>query len=166
MKSIDRSHFTEIGYVQKTHGHKGELRLETSVKLKDWAFLEIQGKPVPFKIDSIHPLPNQLVICKLSGVDSTTQAEELVGYTLLAAKHKSVKRVNKASDIVGYTIMDDKLGEIGLVEELLEMPFQLLIRTHTQGKETLIPVVDEFILKVNHRTKTLVLQLPDGLLTV
>jgi 16S rRNA processing protein RimM len=166
MKSIDRSHFTEIGYVLKTHGNKGELKLETSVKLKDWAFLEIQGKPVPFKVEAIHPLHNNQVICKLSGIESTTQAEELVGYTLLSAKHKPSRGVNKASDIAGYMLFDDKLGEIGLVEELIEMPYQLLIRTHSGGKEVLIPVVDEFITGMNHRTKTLHLSLPDGLLSV
>ncbi|MFN5544734.1 MAG: hypothetical protein ACK49O_05890, partial [Bacteroidota bacterium] len=53
MKSINRTDFIEIGTVQKVHGTKGEIKLALSkqVLLKKWAFLEFQGKPVPFYIE-------------------------------------------------------------------------------------------------------------------
>jgi 16S rRNA processing protein RimM len=165
MKSVDRRDFAEVGYIIKTHGNKGELKIESSEKIKQWAFLEIQGKPVPFKVHSIQPTHDDVYIIKLVDVDSADKAEALVGYYLLAPKRKLKKSSVPSDELIGYLISDKQYGEIGQVEQLLEMPMQLLIQTTYKNEELLIPAVDEFILDIDDDLKTIFTHLPEGLIS-
>lgn len=167
MKSIARKDFIAVGSIDKTHGTKGELRITlTSDKpINEWAFLEIQGKPVPFKVESFSPTFEDGAIIKLRGIDKMEQAEPFVGYIILLPKGKRRKgEVYTEDDFTGFSLVDEKLGEIGVVESIEEFPNQLLIKTTYNGNEVLIPAVEAFIAEINEETRTILLNLPDGLI--
>ena len=71
MKSIQKKDFIAAGTVAKTHGTQGELKLVTQIKIKlmKWAFLEIQGKPVPFYIERAQNTTLEEWLIKLKGID-------------------------------------------------------------------------------------------------
>lgn len=169
MKSIARKDFIVAGTVDKTHGTKGELRitLSTDKPFKEWAFLEIQGKPVPFYIQSIQNTFDDGALLRLRDVDTVEKASAYVGYILLAPKGKRKKsEVYAEDDFTGFKLIDENLGEIGIVETIEEYPNQLLIKTQYKGEEVLIPAVEAFILEVNEAKQTIYLQLPEGLLEI
>lgn len=164
MKSIQRKDFIAAGTVEKTHGTKGELRLglEQATNLKEWVFLEIQGKPVPFFIQSIS---GDQSIVKLEGIDTPVQAARFTGMQLLVPARRG-KRKTRANDldVTGFMLVDATLGELGRVEEVEELPQQLLLRTTYEGRELLIPAVEEFIIGINEEEQRIDLELPEGLI--
>lgn len=169
IQSIARKDFTQAGSVDKTHGTKGELRvsLTTDKSFKEWAFLEIQGKPVPFYIESLQPTFDEGAILKLRDIDSVEKASDFVGRTILIPIGKRKKSdLYAEDDFTGFALVDAKLGAIGVVEEIEEYPNQLLIRSNYNGQEVLIPAVEAFITEVNEAQQTIYLNLPEGLLDI
>lgn len=169
IKSIARKDFISIGTVDKTHGTKGELRITfTSNKpIKEWAFLEIQGKPVPFYVQSLHATFDDEALLKLKDVDSVDKASEYVGMTVLQHRGKRSKSdLHVEDDFTGFALFDKVLGPIGIVEGIEEYPNQLLIKTRYLGTEVLIPAVEAFITEIDEAKRTIYLQLPEGLLNI
>jgi 16S rRNA processing protein RimM len=167
IKSIARKDFTAIGTIDKTHGTKGELRITFSSdrKLTEWAFLEIQGKPVPFYIQSIQPTFEDGALLRLKDIDTVELASPFVGRTLLMPIGKRKKNeLFKEDDFTGYELVDATLGLIGVVEAIEEFPNQLLIRTTYNGSEAYIPAVEAFIKDIDAETRIIQLELPEGLL--
>ncbi|MCU0441266.1 MAG: ribosome maturation factor RimM [Bacteroidia bacterium] len=167
MKSIARKDFIAVGTIDKTHGTKGELRitLSSNKQFKEWAFLEIQGKPVPFKIVSFSPTFDDGALLKLNTIDTIEQASSFVGYTLLLPKGKRQKgEVYSEDDFTGFKLVDETLGNIGEVESIEEFPNQLLIKTTYKGNEVLIPAVEAFIEEIDEAERVIYLNLPEGLI--
>jgi 16S rRNA processing protein RimM len=169
MKSIARKDFTAAGTVDKTHGTKGDLVITfTSDKpIKEWAFLEIQGKPVPFYVEHVKPTFDEGAIIKLKDVNTVEQAQTYIGKTILMPIGKRKKAdVYAEDDFTGFILIDEKLGNIGIVEAIEEFPNQLLIRTTYKEQEVLIPAVEAFIQEINEAKRTIYLNLPEGLLDI
>jgi 16S rRNA processing protein RimM len=169
MKSIARKDFTAAGVIDKTHGTKGDMRitLDSDTPIKEWAFLEIQGKPVPFYVEAIQHTFGDEAILKLQNVSSVEQASRYIGLTvLLPIGKRNKKKVYVEDDFTGYQLWDEKLGNIGVVEALEEFPNQLMISTTYNGAEVYIPAVEAFIEEVNEVTRTIHLNLPEGLLDI
>lgn len=166
MKSIQRKDFVIAGVVEKAHGTKGELKfqLEQKIKLKEWVFLEIQEKPVPFFIESISENLYQPII-KLGDIDTVNEAENYTGLNVLVPMKQTKSRTRAVDlDIIGFELIDSKLGYIGKVDSIEEMPHQLMIKTIVNENEVLIPAVEEFITDIDEQTKTVHLKLPEGII--
>jgi len=169
MKSIARKDFIYAGTIDKTHGTKGELNvtLTSNKSFKKWAFLEIQGKPVPFYIESILSTFDDRAIIKLQDIQTIETASSFVGNNLLIPIGKRSKSDFYAEDdFTGFALVDENIGHIGLVAAIEEFPNQILIKTHYEGREVLIPAVPAFIKQINESEKTIYLILPEGLLNI
>ncbi len=166
MKSINRKDFIIAGVVEKIHGTKGGLRLsfEQKIKLKEWVFIEINNKPVPFFMESISGNDYDIIV-QLQDINNPKDAERFVGKAVLVPATKSNRKTKKVDmNILNFLLIDETLGELGTVEDVEELPKQLLIHTTYKGKELLIPAVEEFILEINEKKKTIYLSLPEGLI--
>jgi len=67
-------------------------------------------------------------------------------------------------ELVGYTAVEEIEGEIGVIENIIENPGQLILSVKNGEREILIPLVEEFIADISKKKKELVLNLPEGLL--
>ncbi len=169
MKSIQRKDFLEVGSVVKVHGTKGELKfaLSRTIKLKEWAFLEFRGKPVPFYVQSTKAEFDDEIVLRLQGIDSIEMASPLIGKTLLLPKKNVGKEEEDDSlHVEDYLIIDAQYGELGRVLEMVEYPYQTLAKIIWQSREVLVPMVDEIVLEINDKKKTVLVQLPEGLLEI
>jgi len=98
-------------------------------------------------------------------VNTPDAASKLVGnLILMLGKPTKAKKKDLNQSIIGYMILDETLGEIGPVEELMELPQQLLLQTHYNGKEVLIPAVEAIIVDIDDNKKVVKVNLPEGLL--
>ncbi|TAE89878.1 MAG: hypothetical protein EAY81_01625 [Bacteroidetes bacterium] len=169
MKSIQKKDFIAAGMVAKAHGTQGEIKLITQIKIKlsKWAFLEIQGKPVPFCIERAgNTLPDEWLV-KLQGIDSIEQAQHFVGRTLLIPKPKSRPKVmDEALHLNGFKLFDINFGEIGVVTGTEQLPQQTMLIALYQGKEVMIPLVEAFIDDVDEKKEIIYLNLPEGFLSL
>jgi 16S rRNA processing protein RimM len=166
MKSVDRKDFIIAGVIEKIHGTKGELKIgfNQKVSLKEWVFIEINQKPVPFFIEK-KSIQDLQVIVKLEGINTIQDAEKYLNLNILAPKEKrNIKAQEEDIDLIGFVMIDNTVGEIGTIETIDELPMQLIFKTTFKGKELLIPAVNDFIIEINDKNKTIHLNLPEGLI--
>lgn len=62
--------------------------------------------------------------------------------------------------------MIDQGRDLGPIVEIIEQPHQVLCRLEIGTREVLIPINEQTLNKVDHKNKTVMLTLPDGLLEV
>ena len=64
----------------------------------------------------------------------------------------------------GFLLVDKELGEIGVIEEVLELPQQEMAVVKKEGKEVMIPLNDTFVKGIDRTKKRIDVELPEGLL--
>ena len=77
------------------------------------------------------------------------------------------KHVSKTApvNLIGFIIFnnEERLGE---VEAVIEQPQQILLQTHVQQKEVLIPIHEQTLKKIDRKKKQVYVTLPEGLLEI
>ncbi len=120
-----------------------------------------------------HHLGKKIVVSKIKVIfleqkkDSKEQASKYIRRDVWLKEEEIQTHTQKNNPIawVGYHVIDQG-NDLGPVLEVIEQPHQILCRLEIEGKEVLIPVNEQTLRKIDHKTKTLVLMLPDGLLEV
>lgn len=66
----------------------------------------------------------------------------------------------------GFKVIDDELGEVGTVEDVVEYPAQLLLQVRRADNDELllVPAVDEIVRSVDFDTETVSVNLPSGIM--
>lgn len=168
----------KIGFTKKTHGLKGELKaqvephfLEDFLKAKT-VFLEIRGKHVPYFVENIRP-GNDLIV-KFEEVDKPEQAQA-IGSKEIFLREKDIlldeEREIPIDDsgygfCKGFALIDQTAGEIGKILTINELPQGEMAVLEYKGREILIPLIPQFVHKVDKRDKKVFVNLPDGLLSL
>lgn len=176
METIPKAHCQKIGFIRKTRSIHGELILEfnpffePAVSRAKRFFLEIDGLLVPFFVapDELHIKSEQTAFLSFEDVTSEKYARRLVGSAVYLYQREvgSEPQGKKDPDFTGYTLLDKKQGEIGLIAEVQNYSGNTVM-TVTRGKEELlIPFNEELLVSLDHKKKTLTLDLPDGLLAM
>ncbi|MDD2195578.1 MAG: ribosome maturation factor RimM [Bacteroidales bacterium] len=166
---MNHIHLTEVGTIQRTHGVNGEVQVlwfnydPLDHKLES-VFLRIEGIPIPFAITTIRG-KGQKSIVKFDEVDGPDMATNLVGLTVLSEiKQLEVSDELYLDDLVGYSVVNQNGNLLGEIEQLQDFSGNLVfLVVDSAGKELLIPAASDFIVELNEDTKTLLMQLPDGL---
>lgn len=163
---INKDSLISIGYISRLHSYKGEfqLRLErkiVSLKRDDFVFIQLDGQYIPFKIELVKGKLDEPVL-KLQFVETYEYAQNLCGNAVYT--DQEVLPEESELNFIGFKIVDKKLGAIGYVLDVQEMPQQLMLTVLHQGEEKYIPLVDAFIDYISHENKEMWLNLPDGLL--
>jgi 16S rRNA processing protein RimM len=68
--------------------------------------------------------------------------------------------------LLGCTEHDKELGILGVIEEIIEMPMQVLAKIVITGKEVLLPINDQSLVKVDKKQQIVHVDLPEGLLDI
>lgn len=166
-------HF-HLGKIIKAHGLHGDVSCSfdtdsprSYAKLKGF-FLEINHTLLPYFITSIK-LNGDEAIVSLEEVKTVEQANKLKGadiYLPLEQLPKPPKDEFYWHDLLGCEIIDEELGALGTIEEVVETSGHNLLTFKYQNKEVLVPFVKQFIKQVDIKAKKLEVQLPDGLLDI
>lgn len=160
----------KVGFVTKAHGFKGHLQVKLLEDLtSDWhkepVFFEIQGQPVPFFIEEISSKPGDIIIILLKSVNTEIEALKFKGKDLLV-KEELIEELNELPDLIGWTFTDHSTGKEGVIEDVMANTHQIILQTKINNKEVLIPLTEDFILEVNEETKTIIFDLPPGLVDI
>lgn len=164
--------YKRIARVVKTHGIKGEVVAVPAGGLPPVLSqgLEVCVVPPLLRADRWHNVEDvetseagQLIA--LSGVDDTTAAHELVGKYLLAKLDalESLEEMETFDDYLGLDVIDERLGLLGSISEIMVGTVQDVLVVQGDKGETLIPDVDEFVLGFNDDESALLVQIPFGL---
>lgn len=172
---INKDNCILLGMLTKPHGTRGFLQLRFSglkaEDIKEWGlvFVEIDGLPVPFFVDSFQEKTNDLVILKIEGIDSETKAREFAGYPVYVMKdqvgHKP-QNSKEISDFRDYRVIDLHLGFIGYAVEIIEVSTNQLLSVRTEEKEYLVPFHEDIIRDINDQEKVIRIEAPEGLFEI
>ncbi|MCO6487954.1 MAG: 16S rRNA processing protein RimM [Phaeodactylibacter sp.] len=164
--------YVPIGRAGKAFGTEGALKFRVEEPFLDdfldapVIFLELLGNPVPFFIEYIRN--ESPLIVKLEEVDSRESALELAGKALLLREEdvarESLERPFDLSALEGFLVVDRKAGEVGRIEEVIELPQQMMAIVPYEAREVLIPLNDQLILEVDVEARRISMDLPEGLL--
>ncbi len=165
-----------LGKIVKPYGRKGELlaKLDTDepemYEGMESVFLEMKGELVPFFIENSNLHKSHLLRMKFEDVDTIEQAEELVGRRMFLPLSDLPELTGNDfyyHEIKGFTATDKNLGLLGTIQDVNEYAAQpYFIIKHESGKEILVPIHDDFILKVDRKKKDILLNIPDGLVNI
>ncbi len=166
------SDFIHIGKLVAPHGISGQIILEHALGKPvhfngvDAVFVEKNAASfIPYFLESASAKTDSLTHLQIEGVHSREAANFLVGKKVWLPQadfHKLVEK-NAPLALLGYMVQEG--GEdLGVIQEVIEQPHQLLVTILYQGQEAYIPLHEESLKGVDHATKTVVVELPDGLL--
>ena len=166
--------YIQIGFTKKTHGIAGELKFfieepyEDIFLEKDRIFLEIRGNKQPFFVESVRGAGDLIV--KLEDIKVREDALLLQSKPVFLPASEIPEDLDlteleaEYAGLTGYLLTDQSTGDIGHVQEVLEMPQQEMAVVLYQGKEVLIPLNALFIVEVDHAGRKVLMDLPEGLL--
>jgi 16S rRNA processing protein RimM len=164
-----------LGRVNGFRGNCGEVTVKVvSGNAARWVHLSrvvLQGAGAgsedgPRKVESARAYRDRLVL-KLAGVDDANSAAELRGTEVVAAAEDVPRlpdNVYWVERLVGARVMDETLGDLGTVADVIEAGGgDLLLVKDGDGVETLVPLVKEFVTAIDEASGTIRLALPEGL---
>lgn len=161
-----------LGKITKPHGFKGNLilHLETDepelYETLESVFVEKNGMLVPFFFEFIQPHTNGKLLVKFEDVNAE-EAEKLVNRDLYLPLD-TLPELDGTDfyyhEIIGFTIYDQSNTEVGQITGINDTTAQALFEVENDGKEILIPIVDDWILDLDRKNKAILVQIPDGLI--
>lgn len=164
----------EIGHIQKIHGFKGQMKMHLNFLSKqqkkhlNFIWMYQYGKAVPFKVESWKEIEDKIVLIELSDIVSDQEAQAYKNEKVLCEEQLLdlyFEEEESYDYLINMKVEDEYLGEIGLILEVLENEnSHANLVVDYQGKEVLIPFVDEMILEINEKKGVVRTNLPDGLL--
>lgn len=121
-------------------------------------FVEFDGLPVPFFIESSIQKGSGRCVWHLTGIDSLEDAEELCGKEVFL---DSEEDVTGEDDFSGWTLLD-RGRRVGVIDAVEPIPGNPCLRIG----ETLIPLHQDLILDIDPDARSLNLVVPRGLLDI
>jgi 16S rRNA processing protein RimM len=161
-----------LGKISRVNGYDGSV----TVKLEKFfldnipdiesVFLEINGKQVPFFISLSEYSGGDILKLKFDGYESFEKVNEFNGCRVfLTTINEEYKPADKPDNILGFKVVSQNKNLIGTVTELIQNPGHDLLRIISPDKkEILIPFHEDLIKGFDKRKKTIIVELPEGLI--
>ena len=160
----------KIGVIGKAHGVKGELSIQIDDDIFDrvdaeYLVLKLDGIFVPFFMEEYRFKSDSVVLVKFEGVDTQERARELTGVEVYFPRELAEQDENAElsySALVGYTLIDNNSGKVvGTIAYVDEQTINIMFELD-DGK--LIPASEELIVDVDQKNRTIILDIPEGIL--
>lgn len=165
----------QLGYIAKLHGFKGEVSLFLDVTdpsdyaTLDALYIDINGQLTPFFVTSISLKNKGFAALKLEGVDSENDAKIILRkscYLPLTLLPELDDKHFYDHEVVGFKVIDAEFGEVGTIDQIIDLAVNPLIQIKNGEKEILVPFVNNLVQRVDRANKTLYIAAPEGLIAV
>ena len=162
-----------LGKIVKKHSFKGELvvKLDTDEPElygnMESVFVDLGGNLVPFFIEKSSLSKGTMLRLKFEDVNSEDEAETLVKsgiYLPLDLLPTLEGNQFYYHEVIGFTVFDSKFGEVGVVMKVNDVAAQPLFEIERGDKEIFIPLIDDFIKKVDRKKREIHVETPEGLI--
>ncbi len=163
----------QIGHLIKSFGKDGYMRmsLHDGMKKGDFAvpymLIDVYGELLPYFIEDID-MEQELV--KFDEIHNPEDARKLSDSRIFILKKDLPAKVSKIlskEDVVlfeGWEIMDQHSKLVGVVNEVVIMPMQILLKIDRNGNVIFIPFHETLIIKVEEEKYRLHMEIAEGLL--
>lgn len=147
-----------IARILKSYGTDGGLLVSSDVDLESLekgepVYIVYDGLEVPFFISACTPKGSRYIL-HLTDISTLEDADEVVGRDILA----DVTEEADGPDFIGWTVYDGD-HKLGTVTDDAPIPGNYCLYVG----DVMIPLHEDFIVSADHSTRTLILNLPEGL---
>ena len=162
-----------LGKIVKKYSFKGEVlaKLDTDqpelYENLDAIFLELRNNLVPFFVESSQLHKSELLRIKFEDVNEESDADAIMKsglYLPLDLLPKLEGNKFYFHEVIGFSVNDVSFGLVGTIKAINDSTAQSLFEIDRDGIEILIPMNDEFIVKVDRDNKTIIVDTPKGLI--
>jgi 16S rRNA processing protein RimM len=162
-----------VGVISSTHGVKGEVKVYPTTddpgrfnSLKK-VILDTGREQMDLEIQGVKFFKN-MVILKFKGYDSINEIEKYKGKDLLITRDQAVELgpdENFIFDLIGLRVITEDGNEFGTLTDVIKTGANDVYEVKTtEGKEVLLPAIQECVLKVDLEEGTVTVHIMDGLL--
>ena len=161
-----------LGKIAKKFSYKGEVLiwLDTDepelYENMESVFVEQNKHLVPFFIVTSSLHKGDFLRVRFEDIDSEDDADSIMGaavYLPLSALPKLEGNKFYFHEIIGFDAEDQRLGTIGTIVGVNDTSAQALFEIKKGDIEILVPMIDDFIVKVDRDNKKIILNTPQGL---
>lgn len=160
-----------LGKIARVNGYEGYVTVKLEKEYIDdvpemeWVFIETEGRPVPFFISATEYCGGDLLRLKFEGYEAFEKIAEFSGNKIfLTTVREENIHENIQESVIGFKVISGNRKHVGTITEIIQNPGQRLLKVVSPGnKEILIPYHEDFILSLDARKKTIVVDIPEGL---
>jgi 16S rRNA processing protein RimM len=166
------SKLISVGKILNFHGIKGEVKMgftagkEDLISKLDKVFLYVDNVKKTYDVVSVRFHKNFALI-KVKGIDDINMAERFKG-SFLELPREDLKPLPEGRyyicDLIGLKVIDEILGELGNITEVIETVSNDVYVVNYKGKELCIPVLEDVVHDVDLDNLIVRVTLPKGLI--
>ncbi|AYN69221.1 16S rRNA processing protein RimM [Euzebyella marina] len=163
-----------LGKIVSKYSYKGEVlaKLDTdepeAYENMESVFVLMKGNNlVPFFIDRSRLHKSDLLRIDFEEVKDEASADRIMGHELylpLAMLPPLKDDQFYFHEIIDFSVNDKSIGDIGKVVGVNDSTAQAILIVDKDGKQILIPITDDIVLKVDRKTRTVFVNAPEGLI--
>lgn len=170
------NNLVSVARVSKLFGLSGEIvlnlydRFPENMNMEEPLYVKIDTLAVPLFFEKFARRGRSSALVLFADIDSEVRAQEFVGQELFMRSASSSVGPDERNDdeiyfedLVGYTAIVDN-GIRGEIIEFIDSDFNPLFTIEINGKQVLVPAVDEFIVSLDEEKREIGFSLPEGLL--
>ena len=167
-----RQEFFRVGVIVKPHGIKGEAKVyPTSQDLDRYRDLEkvsIVSEKGSFEtsVQSVK-YKSPFIIMKFDGIDTPEAVEKLRQYDIMVGRADAIpleEGQHYIADLIGMKVLTDEGEDLGTLKDVLETGANDVYDVVSEdGREILIPGIDECILDIDEDKEIITVHLLKGL---
>jgi 16S rRNA processing protein RimM len=163
-----------IGKIVATHSLQGAVIMMHIVANSKWLkkgdalFVELHKESfIPFFVSQVKVANDEEFIVNFEDVNTVEEAKKLSGKNVYVQENILEKYAEETPLLwIGFKMIDKVKGDLGKVQDIMQTGPQWLAQLNYQNKEVLVPLLPQTVRKVNMNTKTINVDLPEGLIEI
>ncbi|WP_395044702.1 ribosome maturation factor RimM [Flavobacterium sp.] len=161
-----------LGKIAKKFSFKGEvlIYLDTDepelYENMESIFVEYNKNLVPFFIENSSLHKNDFLRVKFEDVDNEQEADSIINcevYLPISMLPKLEGNKFYFHEVIGFEIEDKRIGVFGKIVSINDSSAQPLFEVINGNVEILVPMIDQFLVKIDRENKKVIMDLPEGL---
>jgi 16S rRNA processing protein RimM len=162
-----------LGKIARKFSFKGEvlIYLDTDepelYENMESIFVELNKNLVPFFIINSSLHKNDFLRVRFEEVNSEEDADAILNkevYLPLSTLPKLSGNKFYFHEVIGFEIEDKRVGVFGIIQSINDTTAQPLFEVLNGEVEILVPMIDQFLVKIDRENKKVIMDLPEGLI--
>lgn len=168
------NNYISIGRFVGTLGLHGDMIIKhvlgAKSELKEIEVLfveEFANSFLPYFIKNARAKSDDEIIVKIDGIDTKEAALIILKKKVWLSNEDFKKSVHSSAPILmlGFKVINEG-ATIGIVDEVIEQPHQILLKILIEEKEAFVPLHEGTLEKIDKKKQEIYVVLPEGLLDV
>jgi 16S rRNA processing protein RimM len=169
---MTRDDLLRIGVISSTHGIRGEVKVFPTTDLPEQyetlesVFLDTGKELLTLELERVRYFKNRIIV-KFKGYDNINDIEPYKGKDLLITREQAVPLEENEyfiADLIGCRAVTEEGRELGVLDDVLETGANdVFVVKKPDGKELLLPYIEECILDIDLEEKMITVHMMEGL---